>query len=88
VVSIKKMFVSLKQRRAAKKNIKKAQAKWRGMSSRAKAKAQPKGRGRAKPGTVGEGKFYRVAVRPKSEFTENCWQKKKWKLGYSGMAYC
>lgn len=62
------MLASLKQRQAAKKNIKKAQAKYRGMSSRAKARAQPQARGRAKPGTVGEGKFYRVAVRPKNEF--------------------
>lgn len=49
------MLASLKQRQAAKKNIK-------------ETKAQPKKRGRAKPGTVGEGKFYRVAVRPKNEF--------------------
>ncbi len=55
MVSIKKMLASLKQRQTAKKNIK-------------KAKAQPKKKGRAKPGTVGEGKFYRVAVRPKNEF--------------------
>ena len=39
---------------------KKAQAKWRSLFHRAKS--------RAKPGTKGEGKFYRIVVRPKSEF--------------------
>jgi hypothetical protein len=57
-----------KQKEAAKKNIKKAQAKWRGMSSREHARAQPEGRARAKPGTKGEGDYYRIVVRPKEEF--------------------
>ncbi len=57
-----------KQKVAAKKNIKKAQAAWKGMTHRARAIAQPQGRGRKKPGTTGEGKFYRIEVRPKSEF--------------------
>ena len=61
--------VSSKQKTAAKKNIKKAQAKWKSMTSRARAIAQPQGRARKKPGTGGKGKFYRVVVRPKSEFT-------------------
>lgn len=39
------------------------------MSPRARALAQPQGRGRAKPGSTGKGKFYRIMVRPKSEFT-------------------
>ena len=60
---------SSKQKAAAKKNIKKAQAKWKSMTSRARAIAQPQGRARKKPGTTGKGKFYRVVVRPKSEFT-------------------
>lgn len=58
-----------KQTSAAKKNIKKAQTKWRNMTHRQHALAQPQGRSRKKPGTTGEGKFYRIEVRPKSEFT-------------------
>src|SRR5262249_25234813 len=57
-----------KQRAAARKNIKKAQAAWEGMSHRQHARAQPEGRAREKPGTVGEGEFYRIRVRPKKEF--------------------
>ena len=58
-----------KQKRAARRNIKKAQKKWQSLSSKARSRRQPKGRARAKPGTKGEGDFYRVVVRPKSEFT-------------------
>lgn len=58
-----------KQITAAKKNIKKAQKKWRGMSSRARALAQPQGRRRAKPGSTGKGQYYHITVRPASEFT-------------------
>jgi hypothetical protein len=58
-----------KQSAAARRNIRKAQAKWRGMTKRQHALAQPQGRGRAKPGTTGKGKFYRIEVRPKGEFT-------------------
>jgi len=57
-----------KQREAARKNIKKAQAKWKSMSSREHSRAQPEGRGRKKPGTTGQGQYYRVEVRPKNEF--------------------
>ncbi|MBO6717246.1 MAG: hypothetical protein JJ913_04735 [Rhizobiaceae bacterium] len=57
-----------KQKAAAKRNIKKAQAAWSGMSSRQRALAQPGGRDRAKPGSTGEGDFYHVEVRPKGEF--------------------
>lgn len=58
-----------KQKKAAKKNIKKAQAKWKGMTKRQRTLTQPEGRKRKKPGTGGSGKFYRVEVRPKSQFT-------------------
>src|SRR3989344_3638196 len=58
-----------RQQAAAKKNIKKAQAKWKSMTKRQHTLAQPQGRRRAKPGTSGKGKFYRIEVRPKSEFT-------------------
>lgn len=58
-----------KQVSAAKRNIKKAQAKWMSMSSRARALAQPQGRARKKPGSTGKGKYFHITVRPKSEFT-------------------
>lgn len=38
------------------------------MSKRQHSLAQPQGRGRKKPGTTGRGRFYRIEVRPKSEF--------------------
>jgi hypothetical protein len=58
-----------KQREAARKNIKKAQAKWKSMSSHEHARVQPAGGGREKPGATGKGKYYHVEVRPKAEFT-------------------
>ena len=58
-----------KQTAAARKNIKKAQAKWKGMTKRQHSLAQPQGRGRKKPGSTGKGKFYRIIVRPKGDFT-------------------
>jgi len=57
-----------RQSAAARANIKKAQAKWKSMSHRQHALAQPQGRGRKKPGTTGKGNFYRIEVRPKAEF--------------------
>lgn len=50
---------------ASKKNIKKAQTKWKSMSHRQHALAQPQGRSRIKPGTTGKGKYYRIEIRPK-----------------------
>jgi hypothetical protein len=38
------------------------------MSHRQHARAQPEGRKRQKPGTVGEGEYYRIRVRPKKDF--------------------
>jgi hypothetical protein len=57
-----------KQREAARKNIRKAQAAWQSMSHRQHARAQPEGRRRKKPGTGGEGSYYHITVRPKGEF--------------------
>jgi hypothetical protein len=57
-----------KQKAAARKNIKKAQAAWKSMSHREHARAQHEGRARTKPGAGGEGTFYRITVRPKDEF--------------------
>src|SRR5262249_57147145 len=61
-------MTTTKQRAAARKNIKKAQAAWKSMSPRQHARAQPEGRKRKKPGTGGEGHYYHVTVRPKEEF--------------------
>lgn len=61
-------MASTKQKKAAKKNIRKALKKWMGMSHSARALAQPQGRARAKPGTRGKGEYYRIVVRPRSEF--------------------
>jgi hypothetical protein len=61
-------MATTKQREAARRNIKKAQAAWKAMSHRQHARAQPQGRTRQKPGEGGEGDFYRIRVRPKSEF--------------------
>jgi hypothetical protein len=61
-------MATTKQRTAARRNIKKAQRTWRTMSARAHARAQPEGRGRARPGTTGKGEFFHVEVRPKSQF--------------------
>ena len=58
-----------RQQSAAKQNIKKAQQKWQGMTPRQHSLAQPEGRKRAKPGTKGEGNYYRIVVRQKEEFT-------------------
>jgi hypothetical protein len=58
-----------KQKEAAKENIKKAQQRWQEMTPREHALAQPEGRKRAKPGTTGEGEYFRIVLRPKDEFT-------------------
>jgi hypothetical protein len=60
--------MTAKQIEVARTNIKKAQTAWKGMSARQRALAQPAGRKRAKPGTKGEGNYYRIVVRPKGEF--------------------
>src|SRR5262245_35820972 len=62
-------MTTAKQRNTARKNIKKAQAAWQGMSSRERSRALPEGRGRAKPETTGKAEYYHIEVRPKKEFT-------------------
>jgi hypothetical protein len=57
-----------KQRQAAKKNIKRAQSKWKSMSSREHSRSQPEGRTRQRPGNTGEGNYYHVEVRDKGDF--------------------
>ena len=54
-----------KQKEAAKENTKKVQ---QGATPRERALAQPEGRKRAKPGTKGEGDYFRIVVRAKDEF--------------------
>jgi hypothetical protein len=58
-----------KQKRAARENIKKAQKAWREMTSQARARRQPEGRQRTKPGAGGSGDYYRVVVRDKNQFS-------------------
>lgn len=61
-------MATMKQREAARQNIRKAQAAWQSMSRRQHSRAQPEGRSRKKPGTGGGGDYYHIAVRPKKEF--------------------
>lgn len=61
-------MATVKQKQAARENIKKAQKTWREMSHREHALAQPEGPERKKPGATGEGGYYHIEVRPKSEF--------------------
>jgi hypothetical protein len=62
------IMATSKQRTAAKRNIRKAQATWRSMSRTARSRAQPEGRSRRKPGSTGSGDYYHIEVRPKREF--------------------
>lgn len=55
-------MATTKQRQAAKKNIKKAQAK------RENARSQPNGRGRRSPGSGGRGNYYHIEVRDGDDF--------------------
>ncbi len=58
-----------KQLKASKRNIKKAQQKWKTMTKRERTLAQPQGASRKKPGSTGKGKFFRIQIREKSQFT-------------------
>lgn len=58
-----------RQRQAARKNIRKARARWESMSSSEHSRSQPEGRERRKPATTGQGNYYHVEVRPNEEFT-------------------
>src|SRR5262245_56017438 len=60
-------MASTRQKSAARRNIRKAQQTWRSLSSRKRARSQPEGRRRAKPG-AGGGDFFHIEVRPKAEF--------------------
>jgi hypothetical protein len=62
-------MATTKQKQAARKNIKKAQQAWQSMSSRQRAKAQPEGKERKKPGATGQGEYFHIEVRPEGQFT-------------------
>jgi hypothetical protein len=62
-------MTTVRQKEAAKENIKKAQQKWQAMTPREHALAQPEGRKRAKQGTKGAGDYFRIVLRPRGEFT-------------------
>ena len=57
-----------KQIDAARRNIRKAQKAWQNMSSEERARSQPEGRRRVKPGRSGKGDYYHVEVRDKYQF--------------------
>jgi len=61
-------MATTKQRQAAKKNIKKAQAKRETRSSRENARSQPEGRERNRPGSGGRGNYYHIEVRDGDDF--------------------
>lgn len=62
-------MASARQVEAARRNIRKAQARWRSMTKSERARAQPEGRGRQRPGTPGRSRYYRIEARPRGEFT-------------------
>ena len=62
-------MTTAKQSKAARTNIREAQTAWQAMSPAARARAQPQGRDRARPGSTGEGAYYHVELRPKADFT-------------------
>lgn len=62
-------MASSQRNQATRANIRKAQEAWRRMSSRARARAQPEHRRRAKPGARGGGQFFHIEVRPRKEFS-------------------
>jgi len=61
-------MATARQKLTARQNISKARATWQSKSSRSRARAQPGGRSRARPGSRGGGEFFHIEVRPKREF--------------------
>jgi len=59
-------MTTARKRQAAKRNLRKPQRGGQGTSSR--ARAQPAGRGRAKPGARSGDRFYRIEVAPARRF--------------------
>lgn len=63
-------MTTTKQIKAARQNIKKAQESWKKMSKKQRSSRQPEGASRKKPGMGDDGHYYRVVLRPKSEFVK------------------
>ena len=61
-------MVNSKQKQTPQRNADKEQKFWKGMPHRMRALAEPSGKKRAKPGTKGEGDYFRIVVRPKGDF--------------------
>jgi hypothetical protein len=61
-------MATYKRKEAAKENIMQAQRGSQQMTPRKRASTQPGGKKRAKPGTKGEGDYFRIVVRRKDEF--------------------
>jgi hypothetical protein len=61
-------MATTKQIQAAQQNVKKAQKAWKDLSSHQRSMRQPDGASRKKPGMGNAGDYYRVIIRPKSEF--------------------
>ncbi len=61
-------MASQKQIEAARRNIRKAREVWQNMSPEDRARAQPEGRRRVKPGRTGKGDYFHVEIRNKYEF--------------------
>ncbi|HLB51574.1 hypothetical protein A3F07_01580 [candidate division WWE3 bacterium RIFCSPHIGHO2_12_FULL_38_15] len=61
-------MVNSKQKQTPQRNADKEQKFWKGMPPRMRALAEPSGKKRAKPGTKGEGDYFRIVVRPKGDF--------------------
>ncbi len=67
--SVKYKYGNTKTENGFEENIKKALRTWKFMTPRERALAQPNGRRRAKPGSTGEGNYYRIEIREKSQFS-------------------
>lgn len=59
---------TVERRRTTQQQPQRAQATWKSMTHRQRTLVQPEGQSRAKPGMAGGGKYFRIVVRPKSEF--------------------
>ncbi len=51
------------------RDIRRAHELWKSLTQRQRMLSRPQSRRRAKPGEKGEGKYYRIVVRPKTQFT-------------------
>jgi hypothetical protein len=61
-------MATIRRKKAASRNIRKARPVQESMTSRQRSRSQPQGRSRAKPGSTGGGEFFHIEIRPKTEF--------------------